>query len=519
MKKRYQVFVSSTYTDLIEERKEVSQAILKCNCFPAGMELFPASTKEKWAVIKNVIDDSDFFILIIAGRYGSLGIDDQGKKMGYTEMEYDYAIATGKPVLAFIHSNPKKIAAEFVETDKDMIIRLEKFRSKVSEDRIIAKWDNKDHLHSVVISSLNDAIKNNPTADGWMRANETKTDHSEKLSINIDKIISEFEKISSSYEKLNFLSKYDNEKRKNIFNNEFFIRHYIQFLDNCITDEALLWEAITTIPSHYLDKRIKDIVVSEAKIVAMFNQLCLQAKSQDENKLLIHTIRLLRNLDEYKTDYSMPVFNLLKSDTNDNELKDACFNYCEFLCLRLDKNETHKNIVSYILDTLKNKEPLFPKKKWIELLLSSCAYESDMPLIHNVFFDNDKETKQYVLDGMFRFCGSYMFIHDIKMQNLFFEICEEAYSWDDDYYTASLLQYCLFTRTIDIFTVDEIYEKLDSVNNDVFYLFFSGFISDVYECYELNDKEKERIRNIIKMRKHPRGNKLLELFDKFGGER
>ena len=40
MRKRYQVFVSSTYMDLIEERKEVSQAILKCDCFPAGMEIY-----------------------------------------------------------------------------------------------------------------------------------------------------------------------------------------------------------------------------------------------------------------------------------------------------------------------------------------------------------------------------------------------------------------------------------------------------------------------------------------------
>lgn len=52
MEKRYQVFVSSTYSDLIEERKEVTQAILECDCFPAGMELFPASNRKQWDVIK-----------------------------------------------------------------------------------------------------------------------------------------------------------------------------------------------------------------------------------------------------------------------------------------------------------------------------------------------------------------------------------------------------------------------------------------------------------------------------------
>ena len=43
MDKRYQVFVSSTFEDLQEERKEVMQALLELDCIPAGMELFPAA--------------------------------------------------------------------------------------------------------------------------------------------------------------------------------------------------------------------------------------------------------------------------------------------------------------------------------------------------------------------------------------------------------------------------------------------------------------------------------------------
>ena len=78
MEIKYQIFVSSTYEDLKEERKEVTQAILECNCFPAGMELFPASNKSQWEIIKRVIDESDFYLVIIAGRYGSIGIDDDG---------------------------------------------------------------------------------------------------------------------------------------------------------------------------------------------------------------------------------------------------------------------------------------------------------------------------------------------------------------------------------------------------------------------------------------------------------
>ena len=45
--KRYQVFVSSTYEDLQEERREVMQALLELDCIPAGMELFPAVGSQK----------------------------------------------------------------------------------------------------------------------------------------------------------------------------------------------------------------------------------------------------------------------------------------------------------------------------------------------------------------------------------------------------------------------------------------------------------------------------------------
>lgn len=115
MDKRYQVFVSPTYDDLIEERKEATQAILKCDCFPAGMELFTASNKGQWSVIKKVIDDSDFYLLIIAGRYGSLGIDDKGKKVGYTEMEFDYALSQEKPIIVMLHRDIEKLPAKWCE--------------------------------------------------------------------------------------------------------------------------------------------------------------------------------------------------------------------------------------------------------------------------------------------------------------------------------------------------------------------------------------------------------------------
>jgi hypothetical protein len=52
MEKRYQVFISSTFQDLQEERKEVMQALLELDCMPAGMELFPAANEDQWSLIR-----------------------------------------------------------------------------------------------------------------------------------------------------------------------------------------------------------------------------------------------------------------------------------------------------------------------------------------------------------------------------------------------------------------------------------------------------------------------------------
>ena len=111
MEKRFQVFVSSTYEDLQEERQKVMHALLELDCMPSGMELFPAANDNQWSVIKSVIDDCDYCLVIIGGRYGSLGPEG----LSYTEMEYRYAVDSGKPCLAFIHAEPGVLIADKTE--------------------------------------------------------------------------------------------------------------------------------------------------------------------------------------------------------------------------------------------------------------------------------------------------------------------------------------------------------------------------------------------------------------------
>lgn len=164
MDKRYQVFVSSTFEDLQEERKEVMQALLELDCIPAGMELFPAANEDQWTLIKRVIDDCDYYILIIGGRYGSTNEDG----ISYTQMEYEYAVSTGKPVIAFLHKNPANIPSGKSEQDSDKKKKLEEFK-ELAKKKLVKYWEGADNLGSVVSRSMIRLIKDNPS-DGWVKA-------------------------------------------------------------------------------------------------------------------------------------------------------------------------------------------------------------------------------------------------------------------------------------------------------------------------------------------------------------
>ena len=70
LKKKLQVFVSSTYLDLKSERQTAVEAILKSGHIPAGMELFSAGNDSQLDTIRRWIDESDVYMLI-------LGVVDQ----------------------------------------------------------------------------------------------------------------------------------------------------------------------------------------------------------------------------------------------------------------------------------------------------------------------------------------------------------------------------------------------------------------------------------------------------------
>jgi hypothetical protein len=165
MTAKYQVFVSSTYEDLKAEREQVIKATLEMGHIPVGMEMFSAADEEQWKIIARTIDQSDYYAVIVAHRYGST-VDG----ISYTEKEYDYAISKGTPVIGFVIDDHASWPAHFIERDDAMKAALNAFKTKMRR-KPIGFWSGADDLHGKFSIALMKAITANPRP-GWIRSTE-----------------------------------------------------------------------------------------------------------------------------------------------------------------------------------------------------------------------------------------------------------------------------------------------------------------------------------------------------------
>jgi hypothetical protein len=163
--RRYQIFVSSTFRDLQAERERVAEAILELEGFPAGMELFPAANDRQWEFIKRQIEASDYYVLIIGGRYGSLAPDG----VSYTEKEYDFAIKLKIPVMAFLSQNLETPSLDQQETEPHLRERLLNFRKKAAAGKLVKFFSSADELKVAVWQALTYAFSHEHRP-GWTRA-------------------------------------------------------------------------------------------------------------------------------------------------------------------------------------------------------------------------------------------------------------------------------------------------------------------------------------------------------------
>ncbi|WP_257225467.1 DUF4062 domain-containing protein [Acinetobacter sp. YH12072] len=165
--KKYQVFISSTYTDLLDERQAAVEAILQAGHIPAGMELFTSSNQSQWDIIKRWIDESDIYMLILGGRYGSIETKS-GKS--YTHLEYEYALSIKKPLFVIVIKDEALNQKTVAQVENQNPEKLKKFKKKVLSSMCEFFIDTKD-IQLAVHKCLGKIIQDNDLI-GWVRGNQ-----------------------------------------------------------------------------------------------------------------------------------------------------------------------------------------------------------------------------------------------------------------------------------------------------------------------------------------------------------
>lgn len=164
--KKYQVFISSTYTDLIKAREEAIKVILNLYQIPIGMEMFSADNDEQWSTIQSTIDNSDYYLLILGHRYGSTTKEG----VSYTEKEFDYAKSIGIPIISFVKD--RNIATTPNERDSDFEKQkaLDGFYNKVTNNSMCDFWSNENELGQKIAIALPKIFFKTPRI-GWAKSN------------------------------------------------------------------------------------------------------------------------------------------------------------------------------------------------------------------------------------------------------------------------------------------------------------------------------------------------------------
>ncbi len=248
MNKKLQVFVSSTYTDLIEERQAAVQAILDAGHIPAGMELFKAGNESQLKTIYKWIDESDVYMLILGGRYGTVE-SKSGKS--YTQLEYEYALNKGIPVFAVVLSKnflTSKINSLGLEKtmEQDYPDKHKSFKSIVMS-KIIREVDDCKDIKIAIHTTLNEFL-NQYDLTGWIR-NNSENDTSQLLKEN-NSLLKENNSLNKQIQKLR---EQINEKANEQFGNYSFVQLVNIFKAKRLTIPKKFFESENDITLNALD--------------------------------------------------------------------------------------------------------------------------------------------------------------------------------------------------------------------------------------------------------------------------
>lgn len=183
MIRKHQVFISSAMEDLREARSELILETLCQGQIPFGMEMFNPGTTKSLDVIREKVQQSDIFVILVGARLGARTTPEP--RRSFTEFEFELALQLGLPILAFLldESEFRRIRSEVPVSDlqREDDSALMAFRERVTRinggSRIVGWFSHNDlgTLRSQYGRALNDCVTqltHDKYSGGWVPGSE-----------------------------------------------------------------------------------------------------------------------------------------------------------------------------------------------------------------------------------------------------------------------------------------------------------------------------------------------------------
>ena len=178
--KRYLVYMASSYTDVVGERLKLEYALLSSGAFP--WEFSERRTSLNTAKARQQIDESDYVVFILSGKYGDLSASG----ISYLHLDFAYAYNKNKVIISFIDLHPDRKIRENQETDPELIKKLDAFRTLLKKDSTyVYEYTNNFHLERGAKALLAQAISEKP-AVGWIRPQASDASQKEILRLKAE---------------------------------------------------------------------------------------------------------------------------------------------------------------------------------------------------------------------------------------------------------------------------------------------------------------------------------------------
>jgi len=152
-KKHLSVFLSSTYKDLIDHRNAVKDQIIRRDMLFRGMEHFGADPG-RLAPATKIVDEvrkADVYLGIFGVRYGYV---DQATGLSMTELEFNEAESSGKPMLLYVIRDDAPIKVSDIESDPNSKVKLDNLKARILKRYVPYLFDTTDNLATQVYEDL-----------------------------------------------------------------------------------------------------------------------------------------------------------------------------------------------------------------------------------------------------------------------------------------------------------------------------------------------------------------------------